>query len=95
MRLLEYRLKDGELHDRAQRRALFSDMIDAHPDWRRFLTDVEALLNEGDEEAQTTIRKMEDELRDVYADLEAAQASISELRDDVDYWKERAHDKAD
>jgi len=62
---------------------------------RRFLTDVEALLDEGDEEAQTTIRKMEDELRDVYADLEAANYSNAELRDDVAYWKERAHDKAD
>lgn len=95
MNLLEYRLKDGELHDRAQRRALFSDMIDAHPELRRFLTDVEALLDEGDEEAQTTIRKMEGELRDVYADLEAANYSNAELRDDVAYWKERAHDKAD
>jgi chromosome segregation ATPase len=88
VRLLEYRLM--EIHDRAQRRALFDDLAADYPDLRSFLTVIDAAMDETDAAAQEEIDSLKNEVRSLEDDLEDERRTNEELRDDVDYWKAQA-----
>ena len=90
---LEYRLH--ELHDRGQRRALIDDMLThyaADPDLVAFLRAADAAIGATSEESQEDIKRMEDEAEYLQDEIYALEATVAELRADLEYWKERAAD---
>jgi FtsZ-binding cell division protein ZapB len=88
VRLLEYRLM--EIHDRAQRRALFDDLAADYPDLRSLLTAINTAMDATDAATQEEIDELKDEVRYLQDDLEDERRTNEELRDDVDYWKAQA-----
>lgn len=99
--LLDYRLP--ELHDDAQRRALFSDLAAHfdHPAMTNFLTAVDSALREAEADTLAEIAALKEEREGLQEDLAAAQEANDELRYDVNYYREelekcqdRAHRQA-
>lgn len=92
MTLLTYRVDD--LHDEAQRRALFRDMLDAFTDHHaaafmaRFLDAVDGALLERDATAKEDVQALREEIRGLADDLAAEREANDELRSDVHYYRE-------
>jgi len=90
---LQYRL--NELYDDKTRRALIDDMLThyaADPDLVAFLRAVDNAVGAASEEAQEEIQRLEDEAEYLKDEVYALEATVSELRTDLEYWKERAAD---
>jgi len=90
---LQYRLH--ELHDDKTRRALIDDMLThyaADPDLVAFLRAVDGAVGAVSEESQEDIKRMEDEAEYLQDEIYALEATVAELRTDLEYWKERAAD---
>ena len=90
---LQYRLH--ELHDDKTRRALIDDMLThyaADPDLVAFLRAVDGAIGAASDDAQEDIKRMEDEAEYLQDEIYALEATVAELRTDLDYWKERAAD---
>lgn len=90
---LQYRLH--ELHDHGQRRALIDAMIDhyaADPDLVAFLRAADAAIGATSDDAQEGIKRLEDEAEYLQDEIYALEATVAELRTDLEYWKERAVD---
>ena len=86
--LFNYRLP--ELHDAAQRRALFADLAAHfnHPVMARFLDMVDGALTLADEDVQAEIESLKDEIAGLQEDLAAEREANDELRYDVNYYRE-------
>lgn len=90
---LQYRLT--ELYDDKTRRALIDDMLThyaADPDLVAFLRAVDGAVGAASEESQEDIKRMEDEAEYLQDEIYALEATVAELRTDLEYWKERAAD---
>ena len=90
---LQYRLH--ELYDDKTRRALIDDMLThyaADPDLVAFLSAVDGAVGAASEEPQEDIKRMEDEAEYLQDEIYALEATVAELRSDLEYWKERAAD---
>ena len=90
---LQYRLH--ELHDHGQRRALIDDMLThyaADPDLVAFLRAADAAIGATSDDAQEDIKRLEEENECLKDELNDLETTVSELRTDLEYWKERAAD---
>lgn len=90
---LQYRLH--ELHDHGQRRALIDQMIDhyaADPDLVAFLRAADAAIGATSDDAQEDIKRLEEEVECLKDERNDLETTVSELRTDLEYWKERAAD---
>ena len=90
---LQYRLH--ELYDDKTRRALIDDMLThyaADPDLVAFLCAVDGAVGAASEESQEDIKTMEDEAEYLQDEIYALEATVTKLRTDLEYWKERAAD---
>lgn len=86
--LFNYRLP--ELHDAAQRRALFDDMAAHfnHPVMTNFLAAVDSALREAEADTLDEIAALKEERDGLQEDLAAAREANDELRYDVNYYRE-------
>lgn len=90
---LQYRLH--ELYDDKTRRALIDDMIDhyaADPDLVAFLRAADAAIGATSDDAQEEMQKLEEEIECLKDERNDLETTVSELRTDLEYWKERAAD---
>lgn len=90
---LQYRLH--ELYDDKTRRALIDDMLThyaADADLVAFLRAVDGAVGAASEESQEEMQRMEDEAEYLQDEIYALEATVAELRTDLEYWKERAAD---
>jgi hypothetical protein len=90
---LQYRLH--ELYDDKTRRALIDDMLThyaADPDLVAFLRAVDGAVGAASDDAQEDIKRLEDEAEYLQDEIYALEATVAELRTDLEYWKERAAD---
>lgn len=90
---LQYRLH--ELYDDKTRRALIDAMIDhyaADADLVAFLRAVDNAVGAANEEAQEEIKRLEEDIECLIDERNDLETTVSELRTDLEYWKERAAD---
>lgn len=90
---LQYRLH--ELYDDKTRRALIDAMIDhyaADPDLVAFLRAADAAIGATSDDAQEDIKRLEEEVECLKDERNDLETTVSELRTDLEYWKERAAD---
>lgn len=90
---LQYRLH--ELYDDKTRRALIDDMIDhyaADPDLVAFLRAADAAIGATSDDAQEEMQRLEEEVECLKDERNDLETTVSELRTDLEYWKERAAD---
>ena len=90
---LQYRLH--ELYDDKTRRALIDAMIDhyaADADLVAFLRAADAAIGATSDDAQEDIKRLEEEVECLKDERNDLETTVSELRTDLEYWKERAAD---
>lgn len=90
---LQYRLH--ELYDDKTRRALIDAMIDhyaADSDLVAFLRAADAAIGAASDDAQEDIKRLEEEVECLKDERNDLETTVSELRTDLEYWKERAAD---
>lgn len=90
---LQYRLH--ELYDDKTRRALIDVMIDhyaADSDLVAFLRAADAAIGAASDDAQEDIKRLEEEVECLKDERNDLETTVSELRTDLEYWKERAAD---
>ena len=90
---LQYRLH--ELYDDKTRRALIDDMLThyaADPDLVAFLRAADAAIGATSDDAQEEMQRLEEEVECLKDERNDLETTVSELRTDLEYWKERAAD---
>lgn len=90
---LQYRLH--ELYDDKTRRALIDDMMThyaADPDLVAFLRAADAAIGATSDDAQEEMQRLEEEIECLIDERDDLETTVSELRTDLEYWKERAAD---
>lgn len=90
---LKYRLH--ELYDDKTRRALIDDMLThyaADPDLVAFLRAADAAIGATSDDAQEEMQRLEEEVECLKDERNDLETTVSELRTDLEYWKERAAD---